>query len=482
MDTSQIIEIINTSPSIKLLRSRSLPFFSTFVTSVFEDETVVPQERLYMLLEHELDEKGEELIEDDQSVETLRESNEQKTKRLIKEWADRGYLTNYQNEEGVIMYEQSSHTSKVLVFIENLKKEKYIGTDSKLMTLFSQLKDLVENSNEDREERKRVLLEKKMEIEHQLQRLEAGENVEVYDEHQIGPRYKDLTKLAKELLSDFNEVDDNFREIIKEIYQRQVGEVQKKELLNYIFDAYGELKESQQGKSFYAFFDFLCSNEMQSDWDKLTHSLYEVMESRGIEVDDLFLKDLKRHLYRAGEKVYKTNDRMSEKLSRIIRYNAQSKSDATRQILQEIKKALIEKGKQHERTDVSLTYETQKSILLLERPISLKKKEETIYDDIPKNAVLGVNDLERLASLYNPWYVDKSLLKERIDTILQEKSQTTLGDVIAHYNGVQKGLTEVLGYVMMAKDYHTIVNEERVQEITFSENKAIIIPEIIITR
>lgn len=97
-----------------------------------------------------------------------------------------------------------------------------------------------------------------MEIEHQIQRLEMGEEVEVYEDYQIEPRYNSLNKLAKELLSDFKEVDDNFKGIIKEIYERQTENAEKKALLNYIFDAYGELKQSQQGKSFYAFWEF-CS-------------------------------------------------------------------------------------------------------------------------------------------------------------------------------------------------------------------------------
>ena len=69
--------------------------------------------------------------------------------------------------------------------------------------------------------------------------------------------------MAKELLSDFKEVDDNFKDIIKQIYQRQTDNEQKKDLLTYIFDAYSELKNSQQGRTFYAFWEFLLSAELQ---------------------------------------------------------------------------------------------------------------------------------------------------------------------------------------------------------------------------
>ena len=44
----------------------------------------------------------------------LVESNEQKAKRLIKDWTDKGFLTNYQNEDGEVIYEISLHTSKLI--------------------------------------------------------------------------------------------------------------------------------------------------------------------------------------------------------------------------------------------------------------------------------------------------------------------------------------------------------------------------------
>jgi len=80
-----------------------------------------------------------------------------------------------------VIYEISSHTSKLIDWVVSLKKEDYIGTESKFKTLFSQLKELVEYSNEDREKRLELLRTKKMEIEHQIQRLEMGEEVEVYE-------------------------------------------------------------------------------------------------------------------------------------------------------------------------------------------------------------------------------------------------------------------------------------------------------------
>lgn len=318
MDINQLVQTLYNSPSVKLLKMRSAEFFLAFVTSVFDEQMAIGEEKLQMLLENMLDNQREDITDEDINKETLGESNEAKAKRLIKEWTDKGLFANYQNEDGEIIYELSSHTSKVIDWVTSLKKEEYIGTESKFKTLFSQLKDLVEFSNEDREKRLELLRQKKEDIERQIESLEMGEEIEVYEDYQIEPRYNSLNKLAKELLSDFKEVDDNFKEIIKQIYKRQTDNKGKKNILSYIFDAYAELKNSQQGKSFYAFWEFLLSSELQKEWDELTDLLYNTLDKRNIDSKDMFLKDIKKHLFDAGEKVSKTNDRMSEKLSQII--------------------------------------------------------------------------------------------------------------------------------------------------------------------
>lgn len=482
MDINQLVQTLNSSPSVKLLKMRNAEFFLAFVTSVFDEQMAIREEKLHMLLENRLDNQHEDIIDEDINIETLGESNEAKAKRLIKEWTDKGLFANYQNEDGEIIYELSSHTSKVIDWVTSLKKEEYIGTESKFKTLFSQLKDLVEFSNEDREKRLELHRQKKEDIERQIESLEMGEEIEVYEDYQIEPRYNSLNKLAKELLSDFKEVDDNFKEIIKQIYKRQTDNEGKKNILNYIFDAYAELKDSQQGKSFYAFWEFLLSSELQKEWDELTDLLYKTLDNRNIDSKDKFLKEMKKHLFDAGEKVSKTNDRMSEKLSLIIRNNGNSDTQATKQVINDIKKLLLNTTQNKERNNASLSYEVVELNLPLERQLNLTPKQEIEYKNVPTEASLGITELERLDKLYNHHQIDRKILRKRIDIILRENTQTTLAEVIELNNGIEKGLSELFGYIAILKEYKTVVSDDRKQEIAFSKDKTITIPEIIITK
>lgn len=484
MDQTQLIDILDNSPSIKLLKMKpkNLKFFLVLLIETFEEQTAVPEEYLHQRLVNRLDEMKEDALEEEEEHSPTIETNEEKARRWIQDWANKGFLTNYQNNVGEVMYEISSYTSKVLDWIDNsLKKEEYIGTESKFKALFSQLKELVEFTNEDRNKRLDLLRNKKLEIEQQIQRLEMGDEVKVFEEYEIIPRYNTLNRMAKELLSDFKEVDDNFKSIIKQIYQQQTKNLQKKEILHYFFDAYSELKNSPQGKSFYAFWEFLLSVSLQKEWDMLTKSLFESLEGRQIEVHDRFLKDVKLHLFDAGQRVYKTNDRMAEKLSRIIRLHEQSEAEIIRKIINDIKNSLIKVSNQKNSPEFGFEVEEIEIKLPLERSLTFEPVSETEYKDKPVDAQLSVNDLSRLEMLYNPYHVDRDVLRSHVEEALKRKPQITLGEVISS-SGITKGLTEIFGYLSVLKEYHTVVSLEKTEDILFdTENmKKIIVPEIII--
>lgn len=91
MDTNLLVQTLNNSPSVKLLKMRNAEFFLTFVTSVFDEQMAIREERLHMLLENRLDSKNEQIVDDDVDIQTLAESNETKAKRLIKDWTEKGF-------------------------------------------------------------------------------------------------------------------------------------------------------------------------------------------------------------------------------------------------------------------------------------------------------------------------------------------------------------------------------------------------------
>ena len=445
IDSSKIADILNNSPSVDLLKLRNREVIITFLVNTFSNQQgTISSERIHNQLADYLEVVQ---VESDEESEILFSDNyEIKAKKFVQNWTNKGFLTNYQDEIGEIYYELSSHSSKTLDWLSSLKKEEYVGAESKFKNIFNQLKELVEFTNEDVEKRIQLLEDKKLEIEQQIQRMKVGEDVKVFQEFEIVPRFNQLSKSAKELLSDFKEVEDNFKEITKDIYLKHAeGNLTKSNILEFTFDAIDELKNSQQGKSFYAFYTFILTPSLQDEWGNLIKELYKTLENKDIEISDYFLKGMKKNLHSSGQKVSKANDKMAEKLSRIIRENEASKSEVTKNIIYDIKKSLIELSKVKIRPDVSFELETDLQINIpFERKLTYEQREQLTYKSNPKLADEDISQSNNLNKLFNLSTIDKELLRKRIKDVLREKSQTTIAEVIESFGGIERGLPELL--------------------------------------
>ena len=442
-DNTKILEALSNSPSVALLRAHSCELILEFLTSVLDETTTISQENLYNRLAEYLNDKYIDPEEGDNISEF--DTCDEKAEKYIRKWTDNGYLTNYTSEDGEILYQLSSHTCKVIDWLSSLKREEYIGTESKFKSIISQLKELVENT-----------------------------------------RFLEINKRAKELLSDFKDVDDNFKAIITEIYQKQIDpNLSKGGILQSTFDALDELKSSSQGKSFYAFWEFLMAREMQSELDELIAELFKTLEERGIENNDPFLRNMVSNLYASGKKVYQSNDKMAKKLSHIIRENDESRADLTKQIIQEIKNKLIEIAKTGKKPDISLTVDEGLEISIpFERKLTFELNETTEYTQRPKINAVSIEELNEIGKVFGNIAIDRKALEKNIRHILSEKGQATMADIIQQHP-LQQGLPELFAYFGVLGNFsNTSVNPEKHQPIVFDaeQNKRIVIPEIIISR
>ncbi|WP_114750485.1 DUF3375 domain-containing protein [Pleomorphovibrio marinus] len=484
-ENSKILELLNTSPSVELLRLRNREIIIEFLMSTFlSKQGAISSENIHTQLADFLEYKKVENDEDSEI--TTFDTYEEKAKKYILNWTNKGFLTNYPDEQGEVFYELSAHSSKSLDWLASLKKEEFVGTESKFNNILNQLKELVEFTNEDAEKRIELLEEKKLEIEQQIQRIKVGEDVKVFEEFEIIPRFNQLNQSAKELLSDFKEVEDNFKNITKGIYQKHSdGSLSKSDILEFTFDALDELKDSQQGKSFYAFWSFILNPDLQHRWEELTKELYKTLEEKSIPVNDPFLKGMKKHLHSSGQKVYKANDKMAEKLSRIIRESESSQSEATKKIIQEIKRQLVEISKSRRKPDISFELEINTEINIpFDRKLTSEQTEDVLYTSKPQIADEDITASNHLSKLFSQSNIDKELLRKKITSVLNEKSQTTLLEVVENYGGLKKGLPELFGYIGIIKDFKHSIHPDKTQRIVFdTENKKQIrIPEIILTK
>ena len=121
MDKIKLSDTLNNSPSVELLKSRNREFILLFLIDTFAKETAISSENIHYKLEAYLEENGIEIDEENEIK--FSDTYEDKAKKHIQQWANNGFLTNYQNESGEVFYELSSHSSKTIDWLVNLKKE-----------------------------------------------------------------------------------------------------------------------------------------------------------------------------------------------------------------------------------------------------------------------------------------------------------------------------------------------------------------------
>jgi len=484
-EKSKISTILDDSPSVELLRLRNKALiFEFFILTFTKERTNISFENLLQRL---VDFTSHHKVSlEEETEKTVFDPMEIKSKNTIRDWTNKGFLTNYRVENGDIYYELSPHTNKTINWLYSLEKKEFVGAESKFKDIFNKLKELVEFTNEDKEKRIEILEDRKLQIEQEIQQLKIGEDVKIFEEHEIIPRFQQLTFSAKELLSDFKEVEENFKNITKEIYQKHTDvDLSKSDVLNFTFDAIDDLRESHQGKSFYAFWQFLMDRNLQEEWSELTNELYSTLNEKGININDTFLKGMKNYLHISGKKVYQANDKMAEKMSLIIRENSHSDKELTNKVIQEIKSHLTEISKTKKIPEISIEVETDAIInIQFEKRLTFEPKEDIVYESKPKLAENEISQSTQLSKIFNQNIIDKKILRNRIKDILNEKSQTTLSEVIEQSGGIDKGLPELFGYFGVVKDFTHTFNTDRLQEIVFdkTKNKSIKVPEIILIR
>lgn len=480
-ESEKIADILKTSPSVAILKAKNRDLLIPFLVKVFkEGESLVSLESIHSQLADYL--AFLRAVEQDNSIDNYHS----KARDYIREWAKEGFISNYENKNGEISYELSFHTSKTIDWLMSLQKQDFVGAESKFKDVFQKLKDLVEFTNEDVDKRIELLEDKKLKIEQEIRELKVGEKVKVYEDFEIIPRFKQLSQSAKELISDFKEVEENFKKITKKIYQKHANsQANKSNILDFAFDALDELKDSYQGKSFYAFWRFLVNQNLQEKWKDLVTELYATLEEKNIDTSDIFLKVMNRqHLYPAGEKVYKANDKMAAKLSQIIQEKDRSNNEITKNIVEEISNYLIQISNHSANTpQISMEIDTIPDInISFERKLTFNPREDIEYDNEITTAENDIRQSKGIQKVFSKNVIDREKLRTNIKNVLKTQSQTTIFEVIERSGGIQKGLAELFGYFGVLEDFEHSFDQKKEVEVVFDKknNKSINVPEVII--
>ncbi|MGV3524091.1 MAG: DUF3375 domain-containing protein [Candidatus Sericytochromatia bacterium] len=452
MNYAEISELLQQSATVRLYRSDYAPVILAFFVRVFRTGNQL------VVAEADLVEQLADFLEDIDFLEPVEGANETtsisyhelKARQLVGRWCDHGFLRNYLGSKGETLYELSLESEKALQWLDLLQKQDFVGTESRFKDIVSRLRDLVENTHSDPDQRLAELAAKKQRIEQEMARIESEQSVRSFDDYQIKSRFLEINRLAQQLLSDFREVEDNFRSLTRDIYHRHM-ELRggKGQILRYAFDALESLKSTDQGKSFYAFWDFLLVSSGQRELQELTEQVYGLLRERNIEQADGLLRHLRTSLHQAAQKVLDSNDRMAERLSRIIMDTDPQETRQMKETMGRIKELAVQLARHDFSRERFLTLELDPEVRLpMERRLALEP-EEPIFLEQPDSGEGWEDPPEALEYLFNAFFVDKEAIRDRIEALLDEHPDWTLADVLNRHP-IHQGLPEVFAYLTLA--------------------------------
>ena len=466
--------------SIKVLRARNAPLILCFLQESFKakDYTpTIPNEKLVGLLADFLE--NWQIGEEEGDLVGLTLSVEEKAIKYIKDWVKEGYLSLYTDESGQDLHSLTPEIETVLDWVVSLmQKRSFVGTESRFLDIFHKLRELVQNTSEDWQAKIEKLEAEKIVIDEQIRNLQLYKTVQVFEDYQVKDRFQQVNIVARSLLRDFREVENNFQDITRDIYRKQTEQNQNKgSLLGFTLDALDELRMTDQGKSFEAFYYHLTDPQQKTELDQLIKKVFELMNERSIEIDDTFLKKIKVYLYNEGSKVNESFHQLVKKLEKIISEKNITERRKSLQLINDIKKMALELMERPPKDEICIEIEDRSEYNSTESYVSIEENESKITPRVLNNA-----QNEAFELTINPNVIDKSVLIGNIKYLLKIHSQVTLRQVIDEF-GLKKGLSELMAYgsIAITSEKHTI-NDDRKETFQLSETRMVEFPEIIYFR
>ncbi|HEX4862936.1 MAG TPA: DUF3375 domain-containing protein, partial [Acidimicrobiales bacterium] len=272
MNYDEIEHLRSNHPAWSLLRSANVALVMSFLSRMFVERNVadLPATELAGALDDELYSLNERLGQD---------RFPRPAAEYLDEWAspERGWLRKfYPAGSDEARYDISPAVEKALTWVSDLRSRDFIGTESRLNTIFDLLRQMVFGAEDDPELRLEELRRRRAELDAEIAQAEQGEFVRL-DPVSQRDRYQQFSRTARELLADFRQVEENFRHLDRDLREEIAGWTGTKgALLDNAVGNRSSIAESDQGRSFQAFYDFLLSQQRQAELTDLLERLQAI--------------------------------------------------------------------------------------------------------------------------------------------------------------------------------------------------------------
>lgn len=440
----QTLEILRLShPAWRLLRANNTPLIASFLDRVFLKPNVreMPESELMRHLEDDL-------------FRLRRESGDEAFKREARAYLDdwtsdkNGWLRKrYNPGSDEAHFDITPAAEAALTWLASLGNRSFISTESRLRTIFDLLRDLINDTEPDISARIAELTRRRAAIDADITRLKSGD-VPVLDDAVIRDRFHLIVETAQSLLSDFRAVDQNFRQLDRDARIKiSSWEGSKGELLELILGDRDAIAESDQGRSFRAFYDLLMSADRQDELTQLLERMLALASVASLKPN----RRIRRVHYdwlTAAEATQRTVAKLSGELRRYLDDKTWHENRRIMRILRDIEARAVEIGPAPPTGSfMELDALAPEIALPMERPLFSVPLRSELDDAGPVSTDIDVS----ADALFDLVHVDKLRLSARIRRALQREDQVALTEIIAEHP-LELGLAELIAYLSIASE------------------------------
>jgi hypothetical protein len=446
-------------PGWRLLASCNAPLVVSFLGRVFIDANAreIPQSDLVEALEDDLLGLRRRFGED---------RYPKAARSYLDDWAsaDQGWLRKYylaSSDEP--RFDLTAPAEQAIRWLSTLTARSFVGTESRLLTLFELLRQLHQGSQTDPTVRIAHLQQRRDEIDAEIAGIEAGA-IPVLDDTELRDRFQQFVQTSRELLSDFRHVEQNFRDLDRNVREQIATWTDSRgELLVGIMGERDAISDSDQGRNFSAFWDYLMSSNRQQE---LTMLLEHVLSLDAIASLDPDPRTRRLHYdwLDAGEHAQRTVARLSKQLRHFLDDQAWLENRRIMEIIQGIEaNAIAVRGEPPRGSITELELPAAEINLPMERPLAAP--ERTVELD---GATIDLTEeLIDDQALFNQFVVDKAVLESKIRRALQHQPQISLAE-LADREPIEKGLAEVVAYLELAHtSFEAVIDDDHTETISW---------------
>lgn len=400
----------------------------------------------------------------------------------LEDWAatDAGYLRRYYPPgDDDVHYEVTPAFEKAYGWVTALQGRSFVGTESRLHTVVELLRQIVHGTEVEADVRLAELRRRRDELDAEIATVESGV-VTMLDATAVRDRYQQLSATARELLSDFREVEENFRLLDRAAREKIAAwDGSKGELLAELVGSRSEIAGSDQGRSFGSFYEFLLSESRQAE---LTGLLAKVATLDVIEADQR-IRGIHHDWSEAADRAQRTVRQISEQLRRFLDDQVWLENRRVLDLVRAVEIVALELRAKPPSFGLEVDQPGIEIVLPFERPLYQPPAAVAVESQIHQ----AFEELDT-ELLFTQTFIDQARLIDIIRTVLPESSSALLSDVVA-IHPIENGAAEIVGYLALDDDDVTVemdAGDETLLEYVDPDNPAVTkrarLPKVMVRR